>query len=192
MAEESELTPRQRAFVDAWFGEARFNATEAARLAGYGNGSGNPNVWNNAGSRLLANAKVRAEVQRRWAAHGVTSEEVLSRLTSQMRGSIADLLDPDSLGLDPDKVQANGHLIKSLRHTRSGLVVELYSAQEAAIRIGQTLGMFNNKVELSGSVELDLGSLTIEQLQRIARGEDPGSVVKDAPVEIPNCGPGGD
>lgn len=150
MSEESELTPRQRAFVDAWFGEARFNATRAAELAGFGNGSGNPNTWNNAGSRMLANAKVQAEINRRWAAHGVTAEEVMSRLSAQMRGSLSDLLADDGLYLDPEKVRQHGHLVKSLRPTKEGLVVELYSSQEAAALIGKSLGMFKERVEMSG------------------------------------------
>lgn len=150
VSEDSELAPRQRAFIDAWFGEARFNATEAARLAGYGNRSGNPNTWNNAGSRMLANAKVQAAISRRWAAHGVTAEEVIFRLAEQMRGSISDLLDSGALTLDPDKVREHGHLIKALRPTKEGIVVELYSAQEAAALIGKTLGMFKDRIEMSG------------------------------------------
>lgn len=49
---------RRLLFVDHYFGEARFNATRAARLAGY------PNP-HSAGSRLLSVALVRDEIDRR-------------------------------------------------------------------------------------------------------------------------------
>ena len=154
MAEEigRDLTGRQLAFIDAWFGEAQFNATEAARIAGYGNGSGNANTWASYGSQTLSNLKVLAEVKRRWSAHGVTSDEVMSRLAAQMRGSISDLLceEVDALTVDPKKVREHGYLVKALRPTKDGMVVELYSAQEAAKLIGQTLGMFKERVELTG------------------------------------------
>lgn len=153
-----ELTGRQRAFIDAWFGEARFNATRAAELAGYGNGSGNRDTWSSYGSQTLGNLKVQEEIRRRWAAHGVTAEEVTATLAAQMRGRLSDLLRDDIVMLDREKVRANGHLIKALRQSKEGVSVELYSAQEAAALIGKTLGMFvdRHEHEVKGSLTVIL------------------------------------
>jgi len=146
-----ELTSRQLAFVNVWFGEARFNATRAAELAGYGNGSGNVNTWRSYGCQTLANLNVQAEIKRRWAAHGVTEEEVISTLVRQMRGKVTDLLRGDKLlmMLDPEAVRENGHLVKSIRWTKSGTQVELYDAQRAAELVGKSMGMFKDQVEVS-------------------------------------------
>lgn len=56
------MTEKQRKFVEAYMGQTAGNATEAARLAGYG---GDDNALAAAGSRLLRNAKVQRAVQER-------------------------------------------------------------------------------------------------------------------------------
>jgi hypothetical protein len=53
------LTGKQQAFVAYYCGEARWNATQAARLAGY---SGDDASLNVTGSRLLSTIKVREAI----------------------------------------------------------------------------------------------------------------------------------
>lgn len=53
---ERPLTPRQQAFVAAYVGEAKGNATQAARLAGY---SGSDATLAEQGRRTLGNAGVQ-------------------------------------------------------------------------------------------------------------------------------------
>jgi len=143
------LTGKQRAFIDEWFANG-FNGRRAAQAAGY---AGDDRTLRNAASRLLTNANVRAEIERRWRLrNGVTPEEVESVLAAQMRGNIADLLRDDVLMLDPDAVREHGHLVESIRWTKTGVHVKLYSAQKAAELIGKTMGMFRDVVEQTGGV----------------------------------------
>ena len=51
-----KLTPKQRAFVDAYTGEARGNATEAARMAGY---RGNDTTLGSVGAENLTKPAIR-------------------------------------------------------------------------------------------------------------------------------------
>lgn len=56
----SELTEKQRRFVEAYVGKAEGNATEAARLAGY---SGDDATLSVAGAKLVRNGKVADAIE---------------------------------------------------------------------------------------------------------------------------------
>jgi len=136
------LTPLQAAFVDAYLGSARFNATEAAAQAGY---KGNRNTLNSVGNENLAKPGIKAEIDRRLAAHGVTAHEVMSTLADQMRATVADFVDvPEGgrvaiLNLDKAKEAGKLHLIKKLYWTQYGPRLELHDAQQAAVTLGKLL-----------------------------------------------------
>lgn len=72
-AQPKKLTTRQELFIAAYLGEAKGNATEAARIAGYKH----PRQQ---GSRLLANADIAARVAETVEAAGVTAEAILAEL----------------------------------------------------------------------------------------------------------------
>lgn len=55
------LTPKQKRFVDAYMGEARGNATEAARIAGY---KGSDTTLKQVASETLAKPYIREEIDR--------------------------------------------------------------------------------------------------------------------------------
>lgn len=147
---QPKLTDKQRAFVDAYCGEAHFNATKAAKLAGY---SGNRNTLNSIGSQNLAKPAIREEIDRRLAAAGVTAQEVLSVLADQLRSSMDDFLtvpEGSTVALiDFDKIAAAGklHLIKRYSWTQHGPRIELYDAQRAAELLGKALGIWRERVE---------------------------------------------
>lgn len=71
----TKLTLKQEAFVAAYLGAARGNATEAARMAGY-------KQPRQEGSRLLSNADIAARVSQHVAEKFATADEVLQELTS--------------------------------------------------------------------------------------------------------------
>ena len=81
------LTPRQQAFVAAYVGAAKGNATEAARIAGY---NGNDNVLGVTGHELLKHPKVAHALSVfRMATHTtaiMTAEEAAERLSRIARG----------------------------------------------------------------------------------------------------------
>lgn len=67
------LTTKQEAFVLAYIGEARFNATKAATIAGYGK----PGME---GSRLLKNDEIRARIKDFLEPRVISAEAVLNEL----------------------------------------------------------------------------------------------------------------
>jgi phage terminase small subunit len=83
MAREG-LTPKQQAFVAAYVGEARGNATQAARLAGY---SGSDRTLQVTGHEVLSNPKVSqaiAEHREKTQAAGILSAIECAVLLSGM------------------------------------------------------------------------------------------------------------
>lgn len=76
--EQKRLTLKQERFIAAYLGEAKGNATEAARKAGY---AGNTDTLKVDGARLLANANIRARIDEVLQAESMSSAEVLRELT---------------------------------------------------------------------------------------------------------------
>jgi len=71
----SKLNNRQKAFISAYLGEARFNGAKAARLAGYSEKSAREQA-----SELLANPIIAAQVKAELDARAMTAAAVLAEL----------------------------------------------------------------------------------------------------------------
>ena len=80
------MTTKERAFVEYYL--THWNATEAARLAGYKN----PNKL---GPRKLVEVGIQQAIQARLSELKMSADEVLTRLSDQARGSMADFLRVD-------------------------------------------------------------------------------------------------
>jgi phage terminase small subunit len=143
------LTNKQQVFVEAYLGDARWNATEAARIAGYAEPG-------QQGYRLLKNVQIAEAVKAAIAERAMSADEVLLRLAEHARGSMADFLDVAGEGLDLTKAEAAGklHLVKKFTRTETlhggSVGVELYDAQAALALLGKHHGLFTEKVEHSG------------------------------------------
>lgn len=142
------LTQKQLAFVNYYCGEANWNGSEAARLAGYRT---KPNVQ---AARMLANASIRAEIEARIATI-MPKGEIITRLAARGRSTLAKVLSlpivtddkqqtaptinertligDDRWRLDLIKAQRTGaiHQIKKLKETKYGTEVEVYDALPA-------------------------------------------------------------
>jgi phage terminase small subunit len=70
------LPPKQEAFLAAYLGEARFNATKAAKIAGYSERSAR-----SYGPELLQNPDIIARVRAELTARAMPAEAVLAELT---------------------------------------------------------------------------------------------------------------
>lgn len=107
-SEQDVLPPQHQLFVDAFVGEfgaeARFNALQSAKAAGY---SGNDNVLGVQGHRLLKNAKIRRAIDERLSAlHAhMTSDEVLAQLGEIARAEWGKFLEV-KIGNDGETVSA--------------------------------------------------------------------------------------
>ena len=136
MSSIKKLTNKQRAFIDAYCGASKFNATNAARRAGYKH----PEVQ---GSQNLE--KLSVEISKRMqhlkeksGASIMSQQEVAQRLSKFANGSI--------------KVQQlanNGKLVDAPVSPKDQL--------KALELLGKSYGMFVDKKEVSGDMSIDIG-----------------------------------
>lgn len=167
-----DLTGKQRAFINAYLGEAKFNATEAARIAGY---KGDDTVLAAVGYENLRKPQIEAEVKSRFNEATMSANEVLARLTEIASGQITDFLDEDgAFSLKITKQRGKAHLLKKLKIKRSSKKVdsftqgqeeeketletslvhedvelEMYSAHEALRDLGKFHKLFTERIEHS-------------------------------------------
>lgn len=103
-----DLTYKQRLFVAAYLGKANGNATEAARMAGYG-------TPRQSGARALSNVVIRAAIDAHLAQAAMSADEVLARLSEMAATDIGDYIsinDDGSFRIDLSRA-------KKTRRTRS-------------------------------------------------------------------------
>jgi hypothetical protein len=156
------MNAKQSAFVEYYL--QHWNASKAARLAGYS--QKNSNV---VGPRLLADVGIALAIKTRLSAMTMGAEEVLARLSEQARADMVDFLDakgnvkileagaadgqPD---LDATKVTGRGRLIKKYKRRERKLAdmtievyteIELHDAQSALTLMGKHHRLFADKFE---------------------------------------------
>ena len=139
------LTYKQRAFVEHFLGEAQWNATEAARRAGYAY----PNVE---GCRLLVNANVKVHIINRLHAMGASAEALMGRWLTRIEADISPFVSRDGLDVEGLKEAGLGFLIKGVRETKDATTILLRDPDVAEDRLAKHLGMFTEKREHSGEV----------------------------------------
>ncbi len=159
-AKPQSLNYRQRLFVAAFLGEANGSAREAARIAGYAH----PHV---AGARVLANVGVQAHVAAKVASVTLSADEVLARLGDFASIDVGEFIKTDANGqpaidLDAMKRAGKTHLIKGIRYTKFGTVIELHDAHAALEKLGKYHRLFVDRTEVSGpnggSIAVDLAA----------------------------------
>lgn len=157
------LTEKQQRFADEYLVD--FNAVEAYARAGY---KGKRNVAASAASRMLAMPQVQAYLKKRQAdlaaKHEVTIDAVIQRVAFMALGDIRGLFDergnlkpmsdltPEQAsliqGVDSFEVfEGKGDERVSVGVTRK---IRLVNRLDAVKALGQHLGMFQKKVEVSG------------------------------------------
>jgi hypothetical protein len=138
----SQLTYKQKLFIEAYLGESNGNATDAARRAGYSEHAVT-------GSRdLLKNPKIQARIQARVASAAMAANEVLARLGDVAAADITEFLDIKDddtwkLSLKRVKRKGKGHLIRKIKMTRDGPEIELEARLPALIQLGAYHGPWN-------------------------------------------------
>lgn len=124
------LTAKQEAFIAAYIGEARFNATRAATIAGYSKAR-------QSGSETLANPVVAARVQEELKARSISGEGVLAELTDIATADWRDFI----------KVRTN---------PKTGEVTEVAMDLGAKVKsleiLAKAHGLLTDKVDLTGSL----------------------------------------
>lgn len=169
------LTEKQKIFADEYLVD--LNATRAYRTA-------YPTVKKDetaaaAGARLLRNVNVSAYVQERMQDRQrrteVTQDRVIHELAAIAFARITDYLEirnntvviKDTAELSPGQISA----IAGIKEGANGIEIKLNSKEKTLELLGRHLGMWNDKVEVSGLAE-EQSKLSELLEQRRKRRED--------------------
>lgn len=151
----SQLTGLQVAFIDAYVGEAKFNTTRAAKIAGY---KGNGVTLAAVGYENLRKPQISEEIKVRLQARAMTSNELLMRWGDQARLDVGDYYNEDGkFDLEHFKQDGYSHLIKSIKPGKDGPIVGFIDKVKSQELIARSFGMLVDKSEV---IEIDGGSLT--------------------------------
>lgn len=159
----SKMTEAQKRFADEYLID--LNATRAYKAA-YPNVSKDETARAN-GSRLLTNANVKRYIEVRQKdlqnRTNVTQERVINELASiafldttelvQIKGRRVILANTEDLSEGQRKA------IASIKKGKNGVELATYDKLKALELIGKHIGMFKDKVEVSGSVDAGLEKL---------------------------------
>lgn len=152
------LTKKQRVFIEEYL--QCWNATEAARRAGYAERSARVTA-----SRLLTKDNIQEEIQKRIDEMAMSADEVLIRLGDMARGDFGDFMDIESmsfnLALQKAKEQGKTHLIKKVKQRTTitqkkdgdeeenhWIELELHDSQSALDKLARIRGMYNDRLEV--------------------------------------------
>lgn len=173
-ADEPKLTGKQRMFCEHYIA-CCFNATQAARLAGYATGTESIR-----GHELVRNSNVAAYIKQRTAEVAMGADEVLLRLGRMARGSLEPFIDTGEqlkgdtphFDLSTPKAIENLHLIKKMKtksvtrikegseeEAAEGLniveiEIEIHDPKDALIQLGRHHKLFTDKTEHEGQVNV--------------------------------------
>ena len=156
-----KLTPKQQCFVEEYLID--LNATQAAIRAGYSSASAGEQ-----GSALLKNPKVRAHVDELLAERsrrtGVTQDRVVRELARIAFVSPLDIINAEDATIKEDASDDDKAVIQSIRVKTipsdygDGVEreVKLADKQKALELLGRHLGMFNDRVNVTGTAPVVL------------------------------------
>lgn len=144
------LSAKQRVFVEEYL--ATWNATEAARRAGY-----SEKTARSIGHENLTKPDIADEIKRRIAERTMSADEVLVRLAEQARSDYAAYITPNGT-VDMARLVRDGkaHLVKAIKETQHARNIEFYDAQAALELLGKHHQLFATKVEHTGSIDLNV------------------------------------
>jgi phage terminase small subunit len=160
------LTDKQKVFVEEYL--TCWNATEAARRAGYSERSAQQIGTENLSKPVIAEA-----IKTRVAEKVMSADEVLVRLATHARATLEDvgeIADTGTFTVDLKKARDNGTLgvIKEIEPLLIGYKVKLHDQQAALVHIAKVHGLLIDKqnVNLQGSLDVNLGSLAVTDIDR--------------------------
>ena len=156
-----KLTGKQQVFINAYLSNG-FNATEAARTAGY---KGHDQTLSSVGYENLRKPEIALQISERLNEHCASANEVLQVLSNQMRGSLVEVIriagDPELADelkkAGVDKLLKKHKIRRSIRTTKDGETIEeithefeIHDPQAAAVHIGKHHKLFTEKHEVGG------------------------------------------
>lgn len=133
MNKEKKLTNKQLTFIDAYLGEAKMNAAQAARIAGYKH----PETQGAENLRKLR-PWIDKVMNERHSNAIATQEEIQKFFTAVVRGEVKE-----------EVVSNNGKILEVPASTKDRL--------KAAECMGRAYGMFTERKEISGNLNIEIG-----------------------------------
>ncbi|WP_270398161.1 terminase small subunit [Ligilactobacillus ruminis] len=130
---KKKLTAKQSAFIDAYLGEAKMNATQAARIAGYKH----PEAQGAENLRKLR-PWIDEVMSKRHSNAIATQKEIQEFFTSVVRGEVKE-----------EVVSSNGLVLEVPASTKDRL--------KAAECMGRAYGMFTERKEIIGTMDINIG-----------------------------------
>lgn len=170
------LTPKQKIFADEYLID--LNATRAYKVA-------YPRVKNEetaaaAGARLLRNVKVAEYIQERMDERAQRTEITQDRVLQELaKIGFAEVTDFVTIEGGIVKVKSTNQMprdklgvIAGIKEGANGIEIKLNDKEKALELIGRHLGMFKDKMELSGQVDTNnpYADLTTEELKKLIHG----------------------
>ena len=151
------MTKKQKRFVEEYLID--LNATQAAIRAGY-----SPHTAKDIGCENLAKPNIAAAISQAMAERsrrtGINQDRVLQELARIGFAKITDVVDPETAKILPDASEDDLACIQSIKIKPNEFgterEVKLYDKKAALVDLGKHLGLFKDKVELSGDMDLNI------------------------------------
>lgn len=151
------MTKKQKRFVEEYLID--LNATQAAIRAGYSSATAKEIGCENLTKPNISEAisKAMAERSRRT---GINQDRVLQELARIGFAKITDVVDPDTAKIRPDASEDDLACIQSIKIKPNEFgterEVKLYDKKSALVDLGKHLGLFKDKMELTGDMDLNI------------------------------------
>lgn len=151
------MTKKQKRFVEEYLID--LNATQAAIRAGY-----SPHTAKDIGCENLAKPNIAAAISQAMAERsrrtGINQDRVLQELARIGFAKITDVVDPETAEIRTDASDDDLACIQSIKIKPNEFgterEVKLYDKKAALVDLGKHLGLFKDKVELSGDMDLNI------------------------------------
>ena len=151
------MTKKQKRFAEEYLID--LNATQAAIRAGY-----SPHTAKDIGCENLAKPNIAAAISQAMAERsrrtGINQDRVLQELARIGFAKITDVVDPETAEIRTDASDDDLACIQSIKIKPNEFgterEVKLYDKKAALVDLGKHLGLFKDKVELSGDMDLNI------------------------------------
>ncbi len=151
------MTKKQKRFVEEYLID--LNATQAAIRAGY-----SPDTAGSIGAENLKKPEIKSRIDKAMAERsrrtGINQDRVLQELARIGFAKITDVVDPETAKILPDASEDDLACIQSIKIKPNEFgterEVKLYDKKSALVDLGKHLGLFKDKMELSGDMDLNI------------------------------------
>lgn len=164
----AKLTPKQERFCEEYLID--LNATQAAIRAGY-----SVNTAREQGAQNLSKLNIQEKIAELKAERSKRTEITQDRVVKELAAmAFAKATDYASVANNTVFIKSTAELtleqqaaIVGIKQTQAGIEIKL-DKSKALEMLGRHLGMFNDKMELSGAVSNPYANLTEAELKKLA------------------------